>query len=721
MQNNSSPRLPTTLANEWVQQQPQLPREPWCDKVNTAGKADGFSIHFSEGESIPLDIDRQRKLGRGSRTVVHEASYTQRSTGKKQLVAAKILTPSAENLEQCVGAIHTEIKAMERVSHPHVVRILGSYDDGEDHVILMLPVATCNLAELLSTFKGCDNKQRAMQDKCNDLERLLTSTVGCLAQGVLHIHDKKVRHKDIKPQNILFDGQRVLLADFGISRIFESTNQTGSMGFTSGAAGTARYAPKEILENKKYRGRAADIFSLGCVYTEIFAYHKEDTLDHLNEVMKDPENPENMGKYSDNVGPVLAKLRSLITDRCDVQFYRLVSSMLEEDCTKRPSALKVWGSAVNMLSANNFFFCGSCCMPVVPADSALRLVKDDDLCPLQHHVSPRFQGEAFHEDAEFTYKIPASVTPPYERLRNLRLTNYSILDEVRTDDDRGNSVYCRKRIWPESDEHEHILDIKRAASDEAKILKHLSHRHVVKLAGTYQQGRTLCLVMNSSASFELHHYLDLVELWLERPKRSKVIQWTIEADCRKLLHESFGCLSGALAYLHKENIPHGDIQSQNILILKDGRIVFAEFGKASVNLRRKNEVITFTGLGESEEQHYATNKQIGPGAFSDEKYDDVFALGTVFLQMYTVLRRRKVPEMNSKCDKFHYRECREQLCSWLAELGDDGNRPEGKFSRTLHRMLSADPADRVAAEDVYEAMKDCTSRDGFTFCGNRCS
>ncbi|KAF9739621.1 Mitogen-activated protein kinase kinase kinase YODA [Paraphaeosphaeria minitans] len=45
--------------------------------------------------------------------------------------------------------------------------------------------------------------------------------MGCLAHALSHIHSKLIKHKDIKPQNILFHNNRVVLADFGISKIFD--------------------------------------------------------------------------------------------------------------------------------------------------------------------------------------------------------------------------------------------------------------------------------------------------------------------------------------------------------------------------------------------------------------------------------------------------------------------------------------------------------------------
>jgi serine/threonine protein kinase len=46
---------------------------------------------------------------------------------------------------------------------------------------------------------------------------LLRSFFGCLAGALDFLHKDKIRHRDIKPQNILVKGSHVYLTDFGIS------------------------------------------------------------------------------------------------------------------------------------------------------------------------------------------------------------------------------------------------------------------------------------------------------------------------------------------------------------------------------------------------------------------------------------------------------------------------------------------------------------------------
>jgi serine/threonine protein kinase len=85
--------------------------------------------------------------------------------------------------------------------------------------------------------------------------------------GKLGIHQQGVRHKDIKSRNILLKDGNVLYADFGPSKIFESELTSLTTG-TVNSGNTPMYSAPEVMAHQK-RSRSADIFSLGCVFTEI--------------------------------------------------------------------------------------------------------------------------------------------------------------------------------------------------------------------------------------------------------------------------------------------------------------------------------------------------------------------------------------------------------------------------------------------------------------------
>lgn len=96
----------------------------------------------------------------------------------------------------------------------------------------------------------------------------LERAFGCLAMGLAFLHEKKVRHKDIKPRNILVHRGTVIYTDFGSS--FDSAGLTHSATEGRPTFLTRRYSAPEVLEHEK-RTSKSDVYSLGCVLIGIFS------------------------------------------------------------------------------------------------------------------------------------------------------------------------------------------------------------------------------------------------------------------------------------------------------------------------------------------------------------------------------------------------------------------------------------------------------------------
>jgi serine/threonine protein kinase len=96
----------------------------------------------------------------------------------------------------------------------------------------------------------------------------LRRSFGCLATALAYLHEKQVRHKDIKPGNILLSEGRVYLCDFGISRDFSQNENSTTEGDV--LKFTQRYCAPEV-SGREARNTKSDIWSLGCVFMEILS------------------------------------------------------------------------------------------------------------------------------------------------------------------------------------------------------------------------------------------------------------------------------------------------------------------------------------------------------------------------------------------------------------------------------------------------------------------
>jgi serine/threonine protein kinase len=168
-------------------------------------------------------------------------------------VFARKTTTFPKQREQ--SSFMTEIEIMKKLDHPHILRFVDAYTLDNSVSILMSPVPDFDLDYLMS-------KHPTAEPIPVDT---ITQWFTCLASSVKYLHENSIKHQDIKPSNILIKGQTVFLADFGTAKTFVDSNSTVS---TSGDMTMKYCSPETALQGM--RGRKADIFSLGCVFLEMF-------------------------------------------------------------------------------------------------------------------------------------------------------------------------------------------------------------------------------------------------------------------------------------------------------------------------------------------------------------------------------------------------------------------------------------------------------------------
>jgi|688.fasta_scaffold341276_1 serine/threonine protein kinase len=84
---------------------------------------------------------------------------------------------------------------------------------------------------------------------------------------MLYLHENRVLHRDLKPQNILLQDDKIKLCDFGFAK-----KMSASTNFLRSIKGTPLYIAPEILQSKPYTHKV-DIWSFGIILYEL-AYGK---------------------------------------------------------------------------------------------------------------------------------------------------------------------------------------------------------------------------------------------------------------------------------------------------------------------------------------------------------------------------------------------------------------------------------------------------------------
>ncbi|HLZ55534.1 MAG TPA: protein kinase [Ktedonosporobacter sp.] len=148
------------------------------------------------------------------------------------------------------ASFRAEARTLAALHHPHIVRILD-FGMQEDVPFLVMEYAP-------------NGTLRQRYPRGIPLSpSLVVPYVKQLASALQYAHDQKLIHRDVKPENMLLQANNdVLLSDFGVALIAQSTHMTGSQG----VIGTATYmAPEQI------RGQArpsSDQYALGVVVYE---------------------------------------------------------------------------------------------------------------------------------------------------------------------------------------------------------------------------------------------------------------------------------------------------------------------------------------------------------------------------------------------------------------------------------------------------------------------
>jgi eukaryotic-like serine/threonine-protein kinase len=109
-------------------------------------------------------------------------------------------------------------------------------------------------------------RRRLDESGCIPVETALNIVAG-VAAALDHAHGRGIVHRDVKPENILLEGDRALLADFGVARAMKDYEHS-RLTDLGGTPGTRSYmSPEQAKGGADLDGRS-DLFSLACVFCE---------------------------------------------------------------------------------------------------------------------------------------------------------------------------------------------------------------------------------------------------------------------------------------------------------------------------------------------------------------------------------------------------------------------------------------------------------------------
>ena len=208
-------------------------------KVNVGNKLSDFII--------------QRKLGQGhfGSVCLVQSKITRKVYAMKEIKSERYKDES-QKLE-----IQKEIKLLENLDHPHVITYFNSFNENNNVYIITEYINGGSLETLIKN--NIQKKTLIDEKKAWDL------LIQCLS-GLMYLHEnKKIIHRDIKPDNILLDiDGNLKISDFGVSAI-KSEEVEDLVKCHGTIAGPISFMAPEMAIGGSYDFKS-DIYMLGLTF-----------------------------------------------------------------------------------------------------------------------------------------------------------------------------------------------------------------------------------------------------------------------------------------------------------------------------------------------------------------------------------------------------------------------------------------------------------------------
>jgi streptogramin lyase len=185
-------------------------------------------------------------IARGGMGVVYRATHL----ALDRPVALKVIARQFADDEGFRDRFLRESRLAARLDHPSVVPIFDAREDGGELIVAMRLITGGDLKKRIATHGPLPPAEAV-------------ALLAQVADALDAAHAAGIVHRDVKPHNVLLEGEHAYLTDFGLAKAL------GDSGVLSGTSvvGTVEYMSPEQWRGEQV-GPAADVYSLGCVLYE---------------------------------------------------------------------------------------------------------------------------------------------------------------------------------------------------------------------------------------------------------------------------------------------------------------------------------------------------------------------------------------------------------------------------------------------------------------------
>jgi serine/threonine protein kinase len=251
-----------------------------------------------------LPYKHVQNLGHGHSGTVEEVE--DQMTGKVYARKTIRITGTTRDKAERNRVFRNEVAIIRGLeSHPHIISVHATYATTRVFGILLEPVASQgDLGDFLSDYsRELEEAATISNVRTAAMKPVIKQGFGCLAAGLAFMHQRRIRHKDIKPRNIIVHMGKLIYTDFGYS--FDSNGFSRSTTEGRPDYFTRRYSAPEVLKHDQ-RNSKSDVYSLGCVFLDMLStlypsliVDKDkcfsNTMQQLHSQLQDMEVPKDLG------------------------------------------------------------------------------------------------------------------------------------------------------------------------------------------------------------------------------------------------------------------------------------------------------------------------------------------------------------------------------------------------------------------------------------------
>ena len=291
--------------------------------------AGGFGITYLARDSL------------NRRAVVKEcfpAAYCRRAD---TLVAPRT-RQRAEDFRSVVQLFLQEAHTLARLDHPNIVKVHQVFEDNDTAYIAMDHVQG---PDLLETVEGKASPLSPAQ---------IRSALAQVLDALGYVHAQGVLHRDISPDNILFDlaTERPVLIDFGAARKSVTRKSRALSGLRVVKDG---YSPQEFYISGSLQTPASDLYALAASFSHLITgaapKSSQERLSAIANRSGDPQIPL-LGRVEGYPAPFLAALDKAMSifPRDRLQSAADWQAMLDGPVTLLPSPVSLPAAVVSVPS-----------------------------------------------------------------------------------------------------------------------------------------------------------------------------------------------------------------------------------------------------------------------------------------------------------------------------------------------------------------------------------